>query len=228
MKKLLMVLGLLVLVRGLASAQGTYYVDYYANNAGPTGAFDQIVRIINVGTLGSPLTSPTGDICANIYVFDPNQEMIACCAEPLTPNELDAAYVGNDLTFNTLTTSLLSQAQECLSSESSNAPLTAPDYLEADPALIPPSGVVKIVLTPPPTGGCNPTAPLTGADAGLGAVWGTHVNTAGGFVYLTETEKRARTLGTGEAAFLPHACSCTLYFGSGRGTCRGHVSTGLN
>jgi len=199
MKKLLVVLGLLVLVPGLALAQGTYYVDYYANNAGPAGVYDQIIRIVNVGQQGTPLdTYPKGDICANIYVFDPDQEMIACCAESLTPNELDAAYVGKDLTFNTLTT------------------------------YIPPSGVVKIVLTPPPTGGCDATAPLTGADATLGAVWGTHLQVPGPALFVTETEKQARTLSAGEAAFLPQACSFVLYLGSGKGTCTSEVSSGQN
>ena len=202
MKKLLVVLGLLVLVSGLALAQGTsptYYVDYYANNAGPAGVYDQIIRIVNVGQQGTPLdTYPKGDICANIYVFDPDQELIACCAENLTPNELDSAYVGKDLTFNTLTT------------------------------LIPPSGVVKIVLTPTPSSGCNPTGPLTGADATLGSVWGTHLQVPGAALFVTETEKQPRPLGAGEAAFLPEACSFALYLGSGRGYCRSHVSTGQN
>jgi hypothetical protein len=193
MKKLFVVLGLLVLVPGLAFAQRTYYVDYHANNAGPNGVYDQIIRIVNVGTLGTPLSSPVGDICANIYVFDPDQELIACCAERLTPNEADSALVGADLTYNTLTT------------------------------FIPPTGVVKIVLTPPPTGGCDATAPLTGADAGLGAVWGTHLQTTGGLTFLTETEKRHQTLGAGEAAFLPQACSFAHYLGSGRGVCKSTV-----
>ena len=76
MKKLLVVLGLLVLVSSMSLAQvtsATYYVDYYANNGGPAGVYDQIIRIINVGTLGTPLTSPVGGICANIYVFDPTR-----------------------------------------------------------------------------------------------------------------------------------------------------------
>jgi hypothetical protein len=196
MKKLLAVLGLLVLVPGLALAQGSYYVDYYANNAGPESYFDQIIRIVNVGTNGTPLTVPTGNICANIYVFDPDQEMIACCAEYITPNELDSAFVGKDLTFNTLTT------------------------------FVPPTGVVKVVLTPRNSFTCDPTLPLTGADAGLAAVWGTHLQTTGGYTFLTETEKAHQTLGAGEAAFLPQACSFVLYLGSGRGTCRSYISTG--
>ena len=92
-----------------------------------------MIRIINTGTLGTPLTSPVGDICANIYVFDNNQEMIACCAEQITPNELDSAAVGTQLTANPLT------------------------------SVVPAAGVFKIITTAPvPAGGCNPTA-LSGA-----------------------------------------------------------------
>jgi hypothetical protein len=126
MKKLLVVLGLLALVPGAAFAQnvvGTYFVDYYSNNAGPVPAApDQMVRIINVGVGGTPLTSPTGDICADIYVFDNNQELIACCDERITPNELDSASVGNQLTSNPVT------------------------------SVVPAAGVIKIAITPGPCG----------------------------------------------------------------------------
>ena len=70
MKKLLVVLGVLVLMSSAAFAQGTYFVDYYANNTGPNGTFDQWIRVVNVGLNGTPMTSPVGDICANYYVFD--------------------------------------------------------------------------------------------------------------------------------------------------------------
>ena len=94
MKKLLVVLGLLVLLPVLAFAQGTYYVEYFANNAGlVTGALDQGARIINVGTLGTPLTRPVGDICINFYVFNADQEMIECCSIRITPNELFVSSV---------------------------------------------------------------------------------------------------------------------------------------
>jgi len=191
MKKLLVVLGLLVLVPGLALAQ-SYYVDYYANNVSPF-TFDQILRVVNAGTQGNPLTVPRGNICVNIYVFDANQEMIACCAGKLTPNELGSAYVGKQLTSNPLN------------------------------AFIPPSGVVKIALTPDPTGArCDPTNPLAGADATLGQVWGTHLQVTGWATFVTETEKLSSPLGPDEAGFLPTTCSFVQYLGSGRtGTCSG-------
>jgi hypothetical protein len=198
MKKLLVVLGLLVLVQGAALAQGPaapgYYVDYFSNNPGPVpGAPDQVVRIINTGVLGTPLTSPVGDICADIYVFNNDQEMIACCAERITPNELDSASVGTQLTSNPLT------------------------------SVVPPAGVIKIALTPA-TAGCNPTTDnLAASSTVLGAVFGTHLQVTGGATSVTETDKLGYPLSTAEAGFLQQACSFALYLGSGKGTCTSSV-----
>jgi hypothetical protein len=122
MKKLLMVVGLLALVPSVAFAQATYYVNYYSNNPGPNGEIDQMVRIINAGTLGTPMTSPVGDICLDIYVFDASQELIACCDQRITPNELASASVGKQLTNNPVT------------------------------MVIPTAGVIKIATTPAPCG----------------------------------------------------------------------------
>src|SRR5690349_3708988 len=77
MKKLLVLVALLAMAAIPTLAQGPvtgpYLVDYFSNN-GAAGA-DQQVRLVNFGTNGTPLTSPVGDVCANIYVFDANQEM---------------------------------------------------------------------------------------------------------------------------------------------------------
>ena len=189
MKKLLVVLGVLVLMSSAAFAQGTYFVDYYANNTGPNGTFDQWIRVVNVGLNGTPMTSPVGDICANYYVFDNYQEMAACCSCRITPNEYRAARVGADLTSNPLT------------------------------PIIPRFGVVKVVTTPY-AGSCNPTAALTGANADLARVWGTHLQVTGWAAFVTETEKLPSTLGAAEASFLPSACSFVQYLGSGFGICK--------
>jgi hypothetical protein len=103
MKKLLVVIGALVLMSGAAFAQGSYFPDYFANNVGPNATFDAYVRVVNVGLNGTPLTSPVGDICANYYVFDNSQEMAACCSCRITPDEYRSARVGLDLTYNPLT-----------------------------------------------------------------------------------------------------------------------------
>ena len=196
MKKLLVVLGLLALLPGAAFAQdpSTYFVDYFANNPGPVpGAADQVLRIINVGEGGTPLTSPVGDICANIYVFNNDQELIACCAERITPNELDSASVGNQLTNNPVT------------------------------SVVPTAGVIKVVTTLAGTGTCSPTSFSGAADATQAVVFGTHLQVTGGATFVTETEKLSSPLSAGEGAFLTESCSFALYLGSGKGTCTSSV-----
>ncbi len=188
MKKLLVVLGILALVPCLALAQGSYYVDYYSNN-NTTRGFDQAIRIINVGTLGTPITSPSGDICANVYVFDANQEMLACCAGRLTPNELATAFVNTQLTSNTVTT------------------------------IVPTAGVIKVVLAQVPGSGCVATTIGATPDAGLGVVFGTHLQAESNRLWVTETQKLPSTLSAAELGFLQLSCSFALYIGSGQGTC---------
>jgi len=187
MKKLIAVLGILALVPCMALAQGSYFVDYYANNY--DHGYDQAIRIINVGTLGTPLTSPSGDICANVYVFDANQELLACCAQRLTPNELGTAFVHAQLTNNTVTT------------------------------VVPGSGVIKVVLAQPPGAHCTPTTIGATPDAGLGVVFGTHLQKESNNLWVTETQKQPSTLSSQEQGFLQLACSFALYIGSGQGTC---------
>ena len=188
MKKLLVVLGLLVLVPGLAFAQ-SYYVDYFSNNH--TSPADQIVRVINAGEFGSPITVPTGDICANFYVHNADQEMIACCATKLTPNALSSAYVGPQLTSNPLNS-----------------------------GAIPTSGVIKITLTRDDTGAtCDPRTPSGTPDATLGQVFATHLQVTNGNTYVTETEKLASPLGGAEATYLPLTCFFLQQIGSGTGVC---------
>ncbi len=66
------------------SINDVYQVGYFNNNDGLA------VRIINTGQIGSPIDAASGHgtVCADIYVFDANQEMLACCSCPLTANEL--------------------------------------------------------------------------------------------------------------------------------------------
>ncbi len=73
----------------------TFKVDYFAN-ANSAGAPDGTVRLTNPGTAG-------GSVCANIYVFDPNQELSECCSCYLSPDGLRTLSVNGDLTKNPLT-----------------------------------------------------------------------------------------------------------------------------
>jgi hypothetical protein len=196
MNKLLIIVGILLLAAiPIAAQDSVYMVQYFSNNAGPVAdAPDQVIRLQNVGVFGTPLTSPTGDVCSNIFVFDNNQEMIACCACRLTPNELATASVGTQLTNNPLT------------------------------SVVPVAGVVKIVNGSPPPGGCNPSAFTVNtfpADSIVG--YATHLQVTGAATYVTETripEVGLPALNSGgELGFLATSCSFVRYLGSGKGTC---------
>ena len=115
---------------------------------------DSVVNISNdgfrAGVFGA-IPATAGNLCANIYVFDPQEEEIGCCACLVTPNGLNSLSAKSDLISNNLT-----------------------------PA-VPTSIVIKVLGTLPgqdSTGAitvCNPATTntiLTNTSRGL-VVWGT-------------------------------------------------------
>jgi hypothetical protein len=113
---------------------GPYQIGYAANlNIG-----DSEINISNDGFPGGFYNNNTtglgaGNLCVNVFTFDPSEEEVSCCACLVTPNALVSLSAKNDLINNVLT-----------------------------PA-IPTSLVIKLVSTTPATatGGtftvCNPT-----------------------------------------------------------------------
>jgi hypothetical protein len=75
----------------------TFKVNYFSN-ANTEGCLDGTLRITNVGTQVGSKTDPSGNLCALIYVFDPNQELAECCSCKITPDGLLTLSVNNDLT----------------------------------------------------------------------------------------------------------------------------------
>jgi hypothetical protein len=83
-----------------------YYLGYYG------GAPGAEVFIVNPGSSGGysyfdPFAPgdpyERGDLCANIYVFTSDQEMVECCSCFISPNGLRTLNVDVDLTANPLT-----------------------------------------------------------------------------------------------------------------------------
>src|ERR1700744_5947325 len=94
-----------VIAFGQFNAEASYQIGYAANlNIG-----DSALNITNSGLQGgfgivsTPAASTHGNICANVYVFDPAEEEIACCSCLVTPNGLNSFSVKNSLISNTLT-----------------------------------------------------------------------------------------------------------------------------
>ena len=198
MKKILVLVGLMVMAALPSLAQGPvtgpYLVDYFSN----TNFLNQSLRLVNFGAAGTPLTTPVGDVCANIYVFDANQEMIACCSCRITPNGELTLSVNNDLIFNPVT------------------------------SVIPVNGDIKVVSTAANgTTLCTPLTFNAGLlDSTIG--FGSHgqvtqvINTGGGIgvaLSVTETNVPAAALSSAEQSFLTQACQFARYLGSGKGVC---------
>ena len=91
----------------------TFKVGYYSkgapciaagpNNAVPDEAPDTTVYITNVGTQTGTTADPSGNLCAMIYVFEPDQQLAECCGCLITPDGLLTLSVNNNLTNNSLT-----------------------------------------------------------------------------------------------------------------------------
>ncbi len=104
----------------------TFKVNYYTDPA----TCDSTIRITDAGTTAAS----GGDLCADIFVFDPYQELSECCSCLLTPDGLRTL---------SLKTNLLGD------------PLTG---------VIPTSGVIKIISAAPTGGRCPlPTKPVPAA-----------------------------------------------------------------
>src|SRR5215470_1907832 len=97
---------LFIAFSSVALAQGisdVYWANYFSNRLTGPAPFDQTVRIINPGEQGTPLSAHHGAVCADIYVFNDDQEMEECCECFITANGLLTLSVNNDLTSNPLT-----------------------------------------------------------------------------------------------------------------------------
>jgi hypothetical protein len=204
-----------------------YQVNYYSNRNNGAN-WDQFVRIINTGATNSPLSDQEGYLCANLYIFDNSQEMLECCACPVSANGRLDFSVNVNLMNNALT----------------GAPAN--------------DGVIKLVSTIPssyvagssdtngglvgPTVRCNASQRFGAAGFGTGAqpyalngqlaAWATHMQIPVGTTALpqaigyTETEFIPAFLSFtgvnaihGEADFLPLACSFVQFLGTGKGRC---------
>ncbi len=69
-----------------------FSLDYMPNLA----QGDSVVNLTNTGASGA-------NLCANVFVFSPDEQLVSCCACPITPNALASLSARADLISNTLT-----------------------------------------------------------------------------------------------------------------------------
>ena len=168
-----------------------YQLRYLAN----LDKGDSYVNLTNAGTLNG--FDPAGRICVNVYTFDPAEELISCCACPVTPNGLNSLSARNDLISNTLTPG------------------------------VPTSITVKLLSSLPlPGNTCNAASPNAANLVRGMRAWATtlHLNTsatpAPGVYQETETPFSIVELSATELAKLTSFCAFIQANGSGFGICK--------
>lgn len=85
---------------GPAAPPDAFQVRYAAN----LSIGDSFIDITNTGASSTTaFPAQNGNLCVNVYTFSPDEQMVSCCACPVTPNGLASLSVRNDLISNTLT-----------------------------------------------------------------------------------------------------------------------------
>ena len=205
-------------INAIVQSDGAYLLSYYDvstgfdasaggyGGAGSSGGVgDALLRIVNAGNYETGGGPASGDVCANIYVFNDIQELEECCQCDLSADSLRTLSVINDLLKN---------------------PFTGKESTEA--------GVIKIIgVKPlaqsetPPFSRCYDSTvnPLPFLAGGLHA-WLNHTEQMGisaapyGFVTSTSVEEFEHSrLDSGELASLYDQCDFINEHGSGRGIC---------
>jgi hypothetical protein len=173
-----------------ANAPGpdTFKVSWFVN-ANTTNVPDGSVYMTNPGTAG-------GNLCANIFVFDPDQELSECGACLLSPTGLRTLSVNKDLTGNPLTgVTLTTGVIYTVSSPTVNGTCPLPDY---------------------------PLSPVAGIRSGT-ATWdiAMNVSSAAGVSFslpeVSRTPSQDATLSATELRRLQNQCYAIALDGSGRG-----------
>ena len=174
-------------------------VETIASPCKTYGFGDNIIHLINPnGGSAAVLGSSDKPVCANIYVFDDDQEMVACCSCDITSNGLATISVDKDL----LADPILSGG--------------APDGIE--------DGSVAIVASPG-SYGCYPGGYVHSPSLAnlLGSI--SHVqtikNNRGEFTRgFTEVRLNDDAGGdTSNVTYLQEECNNLVYNGSGAGFC---------
>lgn len=205
--------------RSAGGADGSYQVRYVTN----LNVADAVINITNAGSLTG--NDPAGRICANIYVFDPNEEPVSCCSCPITPNGLVSLSARDSLISNPVT------------------------------AAAPTSVVVKILYTVAPggngtsggSGTCDaaalPLSPVSGTPPAFPATAGALTLARGGIAWATTAHKDTSTvqnsyrvtetrfdnavLSPTEYIKVVSICNFIQTYGSKFGICKGCRSGGM-
>jgi hypothetical protein len=147
---------------------------------------DSVVNVSNVGTT-STAAFPTqnGNICANVYTFSPDEQLISCCSCLVTPNGLDSLSARNDLISNTLTpgvpTGIVVKLLSTVQTGACNAAAVTPSNLASGMAAWG-TTIHAVPVTPATPAGTYGVTETRFSQASLSAAELTRITTLCGFI----------------------------------------------
>jgi hypothetical protein len=156
---------------------------------------DSFVNLTNSGA--TVANGTTQNLCANLYAFDPAEELISCCTCSVTPNALQSLSVLKSLISNPLT-----------------------------PA-IPTSLVIKVVATVDATCNAATATTLAPGLLAWGTGLHQNSSTVAASYSVSETAFSRADLSPAEFAHLTSTCGFIQANGSGFGICKGCAAGGL-
>jgi hypothetical protein len=208
--------------------ESSYQIGYAANlNIG-----DSVINFTNSGVQGgfalsgTPAITTHGNICVNVYTFDPQEEEISCCSCLVTPNGLYSLSAKADLINNTLTPAVPNSIViKLVATEPGTAPTTGA-YTVCNPGVVQPN---VLAYTPYFNAALVPTDEGPGALAAGMRVWGSTLEPGAGtnnYLPVSVTFLNNEDLGGGAGAIfneeltqLYTVCRFIQSEGSGFGLC---------
>jgi hypothetical protein len=178
-----------------ASAPITVGAVFHVRYATNLNIGDSFVNLSNTGV--TVANGASQNLCANVYTFDPAEELISCCTCSVTPNALQSLSVVKSLISNPLT-----------------------------PA-IPTSVVIKVIATADATCNAATATTLAPGLRAWGTTLHQNTSTAAVSYSMTETAFSQATLSAAEFTHLTSTCGFIQSDGSGFGICKGCAAGGL-
>lgn len=188
-----------------------YTIGYYEN--ANMGLPDAQLHVTNPGSTGGfegqGGAFGGGDLCANIYVFTPDQQLAECCSCPVSPNGMQGFSLATNLTTNPLTSTVQHNGAIKIVSSFGGGKY---------PAGLPPVSIANTNYTPP---ACDATTNFY--PYGRLESWITHVRTLGtslGAAFtVTEISLEPVDLSYSELKKLQQECFALIQLGSTAGAC---------
>jgi fimbrial isopeptide formation D2 family protein len=177
---------------------------------------DSYIDFTNTGVNGNnplgPGVGTTGNMCVNVYAFDPNEELIACCSCLVTPDQTVSLSVNTNINAHSTEAGLTSLTVKLVSVSPLVVSSTNPSLTNCTNSA---AGFVNVVV-----GGALITTPTATLQTGL-AAWGTtvHSGPTAGLFSETETAFTPFTLSASEASSIFGRCAAIIGNLSGNGIC---------